>query len=184
MITRVLLAVVLVWATLGLGACATKPVEQHSLRSLRDRSARVERSLLQARETAVYKDSEGERSASLKHLSTLRFVLSAANISLIAVDSQLTKPEHRQVAYAVLDETLGTIEWNIPILPGSGQRGFPSLFTPQSSGLNFDAIRSGATPLTFAGPQVLPEQWGLFGAPSAMPGAAPGNIAAPPGFVR
>jgi hypothetical protein len=183
MINRVLLAVVLVWATLGLGACATKPIEQHSLRSLRARATDLERTLLLARNDA-FRYPEQERTRKVKHLSTLRFVLSAANISLIAVDSQLTKPEHRQVAYAVLDETLGTIEWNIPILPGEGQRGFPSLFAPQSSGLNFDAIRAGATPLTFKGAQVLPEQWGLFGTPSAMPGAAPGNIASPPGFVR
>jgi hypothetical protein len=185
MIKLLVLAVVMVCGTFGLGACATKPTEGYSLGSLRQRSSSVERKLLSARDFAVDTLPADERGASIKHLSTLRFVLSAANISLIAVDSQLTKSEHRQVAYAVLDETLGTIEWNIPILPGKGQRGFPSLFSPQTSGLNFDAIRAGATPMTFSGTQVLPEQWGLFGAPGMAPGSAPGGgVTQPPGFVR
>lgn len=171
--------VVLGVALVTLGGCRSAERERTSVESLRYRSERVERNLLHARDKSL--SSGGIQSGvQIGHLTTLRLALSAANISLAAVETELVKPEHRAVAYSVLDEAYGTIDWNIPILPGQGQRALPGLFAPQSGGLNFNAIRQGLTPQSFASPGVLPEQ---LGASPNYPVGGAGPLGTP-GFAK
>ncbi len=160
-------------ALVTLGGCRSAERERTSVESLRYRAERVESNLLHARDKAL--SSGGIQSgAQIGHLTTLRLALSAANISLASVETELVKPEHRAIAYSVLEEAYGTIDWNIPILPGQGQRALPGLFAPQSGGLNFNAIRQGLTPQSFTSPGVLPEQLG----------ASPNYPLSTPGFAK
>ena len=84
----------------------------------------------------------------LSHLQTLRLGLSAVNVSIVSVPLMLTDENQRAVGYSVLDEAIGTIDWNIPIYQSGSSvvpRPFPALFSPQS-GLDYSAIRRGDTP--------------------------------------
>jgi hypothetical protein len=60
----------------------------------------------------------------------------------------LKSEDEREIGYSVLDEALGTIDWNIPIYSAGTNavaRPYPNLFTPQA-GLDFAAIQAGARP--------------------------------------
>ena len=100
----------------------------------------------------------GGRDAAISHLQTLRGALSVVNVSITSVPLLLSEPDQREIGYSVLDEAIGTIDWNIPLyqtssgvggVGGAAQRPFPSLFSPQA-GLDFSGIRQGARPTGFA----------------------------------
>ncbi len=115
----------------------------------------VETNLELARDKALSGDVQNSRDIQISHLQTLQFSLSMVNISLASVPYLLTTEDQREIGYSVLDEALGTIDWNIPLagyavggvggaggMGGAGLRPFPALFSPQS-GLNFGAIQGG-----------------------------------------
>jgi len=114
---------------------------------LQDRSALVERKLLTERDRVLADPGAAERESRMSHLQTLRLGLSMVNVSIVSVPVMLTNEDERAIGYSVLDEALGTIDWNIPIYGSSSaatQRPYPALFSPQT-GLNFAGIRRGNT---------------------------------------
>jgi hypothetical protein len=170
---------------IAMAACASAPERTGELTvsDLRDRARHVERQLLAQRDRAMA-DTATAR-ARLAPLTNLRLALSVANVSLAAVETELVKPEHRSVAYSVMDEVYGTIDWNIPLagVAGSEQlRTMPTLFAP--TGLNFSAIRQGATlqSLSAAG---APSSWtGAEAASSTGTPGAPSPNWMTPGIAR
>lgn len=125
---------------------------------LRDRSALVERKLEAERDRALGNTSPGSRETELSHLQNLRLSLSVVNVSITSVPLLLGSDNEREIGYSVLDEAIGTIDWNIPLYgsassagsgsgvgAGSAARAFPALFSPQT-GLDFAAIRQGNGP--------------------------------------
>lgn len=92
---------------------------------LRAKSGRVESALV-AERTKVAAAESPDRSARLSHLSDLRATLSAANVGLGA--TRYIPSEQRDVAYDILDEVFGTIEWNIPLGPSDKKKPLPSSF--------------------------------------------------------
>lgn len=115
---------------------------------LQDRSAEVEGKLQAERDRVLADSAAADRDSRISHLQTLRAGLSMVNVSIVSVPLVLSTEDERAVGYSVLDEALGTIDWNIPIY-GSGssaqERPYPSLFSPQT-GLNFAGIRAGNRP--------------------------------------
>lgn len=114
---------------------------------LRDRAALVESRLQSERDATLAGFHGNDREARLSHLQSLRLGLSAVNVSIPTVPVFLKTEEERAIGYSVLDEALGTIDWNIPIVASSAtvqQRPYPNLFSPQS-GLDFQAIQRGFT---------------------------------------
>ncbi len=115
----------------------------------------VEQKLQAERDLALANSYGHDRETRLGHLQTLRLGLSMVNVSLPTVPVFLKSDEERAIGYSVLDEALGTIDWNIPIYMSSGTaqpRPYPALFSPQT-GLDFQAIQrrmssggAGATP--------------------------------------
>ncbi len=101
--------------------CATSRLDQ-----LRSKSDRVETSL-KIEQTKVLSLNEPVRQQRLTHLSTLRGTLSAANVGLGA--SRYLPDEDRELAYDVLDEVYGTIDWNIPLGSGQPLKPLPSQFS-------------------------------------------------------
>ena len=142
----VLLCVVLSGLLLAAGGCSKSRVE-----ILRDRSAVVERKLELERNKVLSQFTGGTRDAAVSHLQGLRGALSVVNVSITSVPLFLHDPEQREVGYSVLDEAIGTIDWNIPLYAssggggGAGLRAYPGLFSPQQ-GLNYSAIQGGARP--------------------------------------
>lgn len=137
------LMLLLTVSAMALSGCARSRADQ-----LRDRSARVEQKLMSERDRILADSAAADREARMSHLQTLRLGLSVVNVSIVTVPLMLTTEDQRTIGYSVLDETIGTIDWNIPIYGSSsaGQlRPYPSLFSPQT-GLNYDAIRRGDTP--------------------------------------
>lgn len=116
-----------------------------------ERKLETERnSVLSAGELA--NTSRGGREAAVSHLQTLRGALSVVNVSITSVPLFLQDPEQREVGYSVLDEAIGTIDWNIPLYQSNASgasRPFPALFSPQQ-GLNYSAIQGGARPTGIA----------------------------------
>ena len=88
---------------------------------LEAKSERVEKALL-TEQRRIIETQDAERQARLDHLTQLRALLSAANISLGVV------PHKRDIAYDVLDEAYDTIQWNIPLGPRDQKRGLPRGF--------------------------------------------------------
>lgn len=101
--------------------CATTRLDQ-----LRNKADRVE-TALKAEQSKVLSQSDRERQQRLTHLSTLRGTLSAANVGLGA--ARYLPEEDRELAYDVLDEVYGTIDWNIPLGSGQPLRPLPSQFS-------------------------------------------------------
>lgn len=97
---------------------------------LRTKSGRVESALI-AERTKVSATDANDRSARLSHLSDLRATLSAANVGLGA--TRYIPKEQREVAYDILDEVYGTIEWNIPLGPSDKKKPLPSSFSPDGT---------------------------------------------------
>ena len=151
-LTRLVVLAILVAQVCGLGGCSRSRAEM-----LRDRSATVERKLELERnrvltEGEIANSGRGGRDGAISHLQTLRGALSLVNVSIASVPLLLTEPDQREIGYSVLDEAIGTIDWNIPIYSSSGTGGagsaakaFPTLFSPQT-GLDFSAIKQGNGP--------------------------------------
>ncbi len=114
--TTLLAAVLLITS-----GCATTRLDQ-----LRNKADRVE-TALKAEQSKVLSQSDRERQQRLTHLSTLRGTLSAANVGLGA--ARYLPEEDRELAYDVLDEVYGTIDWNIPLGSGQPLRPLPSQFS-------------------------------------------------------
>ncbi len=112
-------------------------------------SNRVE-SDLKSEQRAVLKrpTTDPERSQRLDHLTTLKTTHSVANVGL-ATAPRLLAGDDLLLAYDVLEEVFGVIDWNIPLMPGEGTKPLPTMFGP--GGLNFsalqaDSVRSPSTP--------------------------------------
>lgn len=115
---------------------------------LRDRSATVERKLVSERDRVLANPTAADHESKMSHLQTMRVGLSMINISITAVPLMLADEAQREVGYSVLDEALGTIDWNLPIYissPSTAQRDYPTLFSPLT-GLDFAGIRRGDRP--------------------------------------
>ncbi|MCC6320144.1 MAG: hypothetical protein IT438_01765 [Phycisphaerales bacterium] len=137
--TTALLAV----AVATLPGCARSRAEV-----LRDRSATVERKLVSERDRVLANPTAADHESKMSHLQTMRVGLSMINVSIAAVPLMLADEAQREVGYSVLDEALGTIDWNIPIYissPSTAQRDYPTLFSPLT-GLDFAGIRRGDKP--------------------------------------
>jgi hypothetical protein len=105
-----------------LGGCATSRVDR-----LQAKSERVEKALYAEQKQVLAMSAESERRERLDHLTQLRALLSAANISLGVVPHAIPA-EKRDIAYDVLDEAYDTIQWNIPLGAGEARRPLPSQF--------------------------------------------------------
>lgn len=130
-------------ATITMPGCSKSRAEL-----LQDRSALIERKLQSERDRALTNPVASERDSQMAHLQTLRLGLSMVNVSIVTVPVILSTEDERAIGYSVLDEALGTIDWNIPIYGSaslSTQRPYPVLFSPQT-GLDFASIRRGNTP--------------------------------------
>lgn len=138
-VIRSLLVTALVAAVAAGTGCARSRAEL-----LRDRSAYVEQKLEAERDRVLVNTAPAERDARLSHLQNLRLGLSVVNVSIVSVPVMLKSEDERAIGYSVLDEAVGTIDWNIPIYAGgaAGLRPYPALFSPQT-GLDFAAIRKG-----------------------------------------
>jgi hypothetical protein len=115
---------ILLALTVTLTGCASRYDQ------LRTKSGRVESALI-AERTKVSTTDATDRSARLSHLSDLRATLSAANVGLGA--TRYIPKEQREVAYDILDEVYGTIEWNIPLGPTDKKKSLPSSFSPDGT---------------------------------------------------
>lgn len=93
---------------------------------LEAKSERVEQALL-AEQRRIIETQDAERQARLDHLTQLRTLLSAANISL-GVVPHTVPADKRDIAYDVLDEAYDTIQWNIPLGPRDQKRVLPRGF--------------------------------------------------------
>ncbi len=112
---------------------------------LRNRAVIVEQKLQAERDTTLSQTTGPTRDARLNHLQTLRLGLSMVNVSIPTVYVFLKTDEERAIGYTILDEALGTIDWNIPIYMTTATaqpRPYPTLFSPQT-GLDFQGIRRG-----------------------------------------
>jgi hypothetical protein len=93
---------------------------------LEAKSERVEKALL-TEQRRIIETQDAERQARLDHLTQLRTLLSAANISL-GVVPHTVPADKRDIAYDVLDEAYDTIQWNIPLGPRDQKRVLPRGF--------------------------------------------------------
>jgi hypothetical protein len=129
--------------------CSQSPaakVRDHAEVGEKKLEAERDRALADQRQTGSPQD------ARLSHLQTLRLGLSMVNVSAASIPLLLSTDDQRTIGYSVLDEALGTIDWNIPLYQstqGVAPREYPTLFSPQM-GLDFNAIRSGQGPHGFA----------------------------------
>lgn len=119
----VLMLLAVLAASFTLGGCSVSRYGQ-----LKEKASDVESSLRsEQRRVVALPAGEVERSARLDHLTNLRAMLSAANIGLGA--TRYAVPEDkRDLAYDILDEAYGTIEWNIPLGPTEPKRAMPTRF--------------------------------------------------------
>jgi hypothetical protein len=140
---RIFILIATLCTLVAIGGCARSRTD-----AIRDHAAVVETKLESERDKVLSRDLDpGTKDQYLSHLQTLRLGLSVARVSLASVPLLLKDDTQREIGYSVLDEALGTIDWNIPIYQqGLGNaRAYPSLFSPQV-GLDFAAIQSGAKP--------------------------------------
>lgn len=106
---------------------------------LRAKAAAVESALVSERGRTLTMGDAASRASKLDHLTSLRTQLSLVNVARGSAPHFLEHPQ-LDAAYDVIEEAYGTIEWNIPMLPGQALRPLPSQFTSQ--GLNFNAFTS------------------------------------------
>lgn len=107
-----------------LSGCAVTREQQ-----LARKAEKVESSLkTEQRRLLALDAAAAERQWRLEHLSSLRYTLSAANVARGAVPYIVEEPQ-RPMAWDVLDEVYGTIDWNIPLGPGDPKRPLPSQFS-------------------------------------------------------
>lgn len=69
--------------------------------------------------------SDAERPARIDHLTNLKLTLSAANVALGSVP-HVVPEEQRPLAYDILQEVYGTIDWNIPLGPAETKKPLPA----------------------------------------------------------
>jgi hypothetical protein len=125
---------------------------QSRAQKLAARADKVETALTRERDRVLELPAGPERSARLDHLSSLNLQLRAANISRVAAPRLLTG-EQVDMAFDVLDEVYGTINWNIPLAPSDTRaKPLPDLFT--GAGLDFN--RFTAAPMTQPAPAQPP----------------------------
>jgi len=118
-----IMASVLVAAAAALGGCSVTRYGE-----LRNKASDVESELKsEQRRVVAMAPGEGEKDARLDHLTGLRAMLSATNIGLSATRYAIPE-EKRDLAYDVLEEAYGTIEWNIPLGPSEPKRAMPARF--------------------------------------------------------
>ena len=79
-----------------------------------------------------------ERQQRLEHLTSLRYVLSSANIALGTVPRVVDRAQ-RPLVYDVLEEVYSTIDWNIPLGAGDAMRPLPMGFAP-ATGLDLSVV--------------------------------------------
>lgn len=118
-------AALLVLPALLLPACTLSRAEQ-----LARKADKVESKLISERDRviALAEDNHPEAAARSQHVQTLHFTLRAANIARISVPYAIPE-DKRPLAYDVLEETYDTIDWNIPLMPGSPMyRSLPERF--------------------------------------------------------
>ena len=98
----------------GLAGCSLSRADK-----LERKSDKIESRLVRERDKALtLRGTDAFASSSkIDHLTILRGTLSIANGALAAVPYVFKEPE-QNLAYDVLDEVYGTIDWNIPLLPG------------------------------------------------------------------
>jgi hypothetical protein len=120
---RLITGLTTIFIVASLSGCAQSRFEQ-----LRSKANRVESALLKERTRVTSLSStDPSRQARIDRLTNLRGTLSAANIGLGTVPI-IIPPEQREIAYSVLEEAYGTIEWNIPLDPGQPMKPLPSQF--------------------------------------------------------
>lgn len=69
--------------------------------------------------------ADAERPVRIDHLTNLKLTLSAANIALGSVP-RVVPEDQRPLAYDILQEVYGTIDWNIPLGPGDAKKPLPA----------------------------------------------------------
>jgi len=106
-------------------------------------SNRVDRQLLNEQHEVLGRSlTDPQRSTRLDHLTTLKTTHSLADVGLASAPRFL-EGDDLALAYDVLEEVFGVIEWNIPLMPGRGTKALPNVFG--ASGLNFSALQAGAS---------------------------------------
>lgn len=116
------------------GCAVSRKQELKRLSNRVDRQLRSEQHQVLARPL-----NDPERSARLDALTTLKTTHSLADLGLASAP-RLLEGEQLAVAYDVLEEVYGVIEWNIPLMPGQGTKPLPSVFG--DTGLNFSALQN------------------------------------------
>ena len=107
----------------ALGGCSVTRYGQ-----LKAKASDVESELKsEQRRVVAMSASAADKDARLDHLTGLRGMLSAANIGLSATRYAIPE-DNRDLAYDVLEEAYGTIEWNIPLGPSEPKRAMPARF--------------------------------------------------------
>lgn len=121
-----------------LGGCAMSREAQ-----LERKADEVEASL-KSEQGKVLASSMSDKPVRLDYLTSLRNQLSLANVARGAVP--YTVPEDkRPLAWDILDEVYGTLEWNIPLAP-SQARPMPAAFANGALNLNAATPPTGAPP--------------------------------------
>ncbi len=93
---------------------------------LQSRSESVNGKLLSERTRVLaLPASDAERPARIDHLTNLKLTLSAANVALGTVP-HVVPLEQRPIAYDILQEVYGTIDWNIPLGPAETKKPLPA----------------------------------------------------------
>ncbi|MGH7130570.1 MAG: hypothetical protein ACREJO_01300 [Phycisphaerales bacterium] len=131
-------AIAVVLAAALLGGCAMSREAQ-----LERKADQVESSL-KTEQGKVLASSMVDKPARLDYLTSLRNQLSLANVARGAVP--YTVPEDkRPLAWDILDEVYGTLEWNIPLAP-SQSRPMPAAFANGVLNLNTGIPAAPGTP--------------------------------------
>lgn len=113
-------------------------------------SNRVEKDLKAEREAVLDRPStDPERGTRLGHLTNLKTTHALADVGLSSA-SRVLQGNDLELAYDVLEEVYGVIDWNIPLLP-SESKPLPTMFGP--SGLDFTSLQAGTAgqPVTPSG---------------------------------
>jgi hypothetical protein len=130
-----------------LGGCKT--TRQQDLRDL-SRSVGEQLKGEQGRALALA-PADPVRGPRLSQLDTMRYTWSAANIALSSAPRFFDGPE-RELAFDVLEEVYGAIEWNLPKGPGDpGARLLPAGFVGNRLDLSVPSPLSPVVPFTGPG---------------------------------
>lgn len=131
---------VLMSLLIGLSGCS-----QTRAQKLASKADDVSDALVAERDRVLELAPGAERSDRLDHLKSLQMQLRAANISRAAAP-RLLEADQVDMAYDVLEEVYGTIDWNIPLgASDPSAKSLPAAFG--ATGLNFSSLKS-TTPAT------------------------------------